>query len=376
MLRFSIVSIILIGCGGSVAQNPSEPVDSGTVDTGSPVVVDTGSPPIVDSGAPPLTETGPGPSPTGATPPPRPPAMSSGGATKWFAVKKLNLGLTHRLTGVADYSAWKQYGYDLDARTTTKEDSKTSANSCKRRAGSPTSVLTDGELGRDNNFGQHFMAVVKSLKADAEDAVNFAILEGRTTLLLRLDNVGPADNASVPGALFVGGIRGVAPKWDGTDKWPIDSSSVNAMKESLYKFPKGYMAGGTWVSGDLGSGTALVPIPLTYPPILMPLDSAVMSFNVATGDMGTIAGAANTAKLTESMTPALKRYGICPGNATYEQVVATMTQSADLVIGAPLLQDVTRECDALSVGIGFTASPITASDVILAPPPPVPDECI
>lgn len=310
------------------------------------------------------------------TPPPRPTATASGGATKWFAVRKLQLGITNRVTGVADANAWKQYGYDLDARTTTKEDSKLSANSCKRREGSPTNVLADGELGRDNNFGQHFMSVVKSLKADVEEAVNGAISSGTGTMLLRLDNVGPADNAAVPGALFIASAYSGIPKWDGTDKWPIDSSSVDSAKAPIYKFPKGYMAGGTWVSGDAGAGSALVPIPLFGPPaLLVPLDGAVISFAVTTGANGTVAGATNTAKFIESMTPAMRRLGICPGNATFDQVAATITQSADLVSGAPLLQDVTRVCDAMSVGIGFVAAPILPSDTITTSPPPGPDEC-
>lgn len=366
MLRFfRLGAILLVGCGATVVAPPV--TTDGGADTATP---DTGAPDTV----PPPLDMGPPPTP-GATPPSRPGATASGGATKWFAIKRLQLGLTHRTTGAADANAWKQYGYDLDARTTTKEDSKTSNNSCKRRAGSPTNVLADGDAGRDNNFGQHLMAVVKSLKADAEDAVNSSINDGHMTILLRLDNVGPTDNASVPGAMFVAGRRGTPPKWDGTDKWPIDSSSVDAEKKPLYTFPAGYMRGGVWVSGDLGKGTALIPIPLFGPPVLMPLDGAVFSFDVESGSGGTIAGAANATKLKDAMTPMFKSFGICPGNATYEQVISTMTQSADLVSGAPLFQDTARECDALSVGVGFVAAPIAPSDTYVMAPPPPPSDC-
>jgi len=374
MLRFPLVSLVLVGCGGSVVNDPA--TADGGVDTGAPVVVDSGSPPVVDSDVRPPMDTGPGPSTPGAVPPPRPTAAASGGTTKWFAVRKQQLGITNRLTGVSDPAAWKQYGYDLDSRTTTKEDSKTSASSCKRRAGSPSMVLTDGELGRDNNFGQHVMSVVKSLKSDAEESVNALILSGAGTMLLRLDNVGPADNASVPGVLFVAANLGSVPKWDGTDKWPIDTSSVDSMKEPVYKFAGGYMAGGTWVSGDPGKGSAIVPVPFFGPvPMLVPLDGAIISFDVATGAAGTIAGAANTAKFLAAMTPMMKRIGICPGNATFDQIAMTITQSADLVSGAPLFQDVSRECDAISVGIGFTAAPILPSDSYSTPSAPGPDDC-
>jgi len=371
MLRLSLFTLLLVGCGGTVVESPVT-TDGGT-DTGTTPVVDTGRPDTTPLPPPPIDA---GPPTPGATPPPRPTATSAGGATKWFAVRRLQLGITNRVTGAVDASAWKQYGYDLDARTTTKDDSKISANSCKRRAGSPTGVLADGELGRDNNFGQHFMSVVRSLKADAEEAVNAAISSGGTTLLLRLENVGPGDNASVPGALFVAGARSTAPAWDGTDKWPIDSTSVDSLKQPIYKFPSGYMAGGTWVSGDPGKDSATLPVPFFGPtPMLIPLEGAILSFNVTSGAMGTIAGASNTTKFIDAMTPLMKRYGICPGNATFDQVAATITQSADLVSGAPLLQDLARECDAMSVGVGFVAAPILPSDSYSTPLPAGPDEC-
>lgn len=67
--------------------------------------------------------------------------------------------------------------------------------------------------------------------------------------------------------------------------------------------------------------------------------------------------------------------GICPGNATHEQIVLTVAQSADLVSGAPALQDVTRECDTLSVGIGFSVAPVKTSTTVAPARPPPPDEC-
>lgn len=367
MLRSSISVVLLMGCGGTVIESPVI-TDSGAPETAT---VDSAYPPPIDSGdIPSLPDMGPPPSP-GATPPPRPAATAAGGATKWFAAKKLLLGITKRSTGSPDANAWKEYGYDLDSRTTTRDDSKISANSCKRVAGSPTNVLADGDLGRDNNFGQHIMSVIKSLKADAEDTVNALIADGRMTLVLRLDNVGPSDNASVPGALYLASALGSPPKFDGSDRWPIDSSSVDAMKEPRAKFPKGYMAGGVWVSGEIGTSSAPIPLPGFG---TVPLESVVISFDVASGTGGTIAGASLSTKLTEALTPMMKQYGICPGNATYDQVVATIQQAADLVSGAPKLQDTSRECNAISIALGFNVAPTTPSGAIVTPPS-IPDGC-
>ena len=372
MLRSSILFVMVSGCGGTVAVAPTD----GGVDSADPIdtaLADTGTSPPIDTSVLSPPDMGPPPTP-GATPPPRPTVMVAGGVTKWFAIRKLQLGVTNRVTGASDANAWKQYGFDLDGRTTTAEDSKISNNSCRRVPGSPTKVLTDGELGRDNNFGQHFMAVVKSLKADAEDSVTELIRSGRATLLLRLDNVGPTDNASVPGSLFLAGGLGGTPREDGTDKWPIDASSIDSAKEARAKFPKGYMAGGVWVSGELGTTSATIPLPSFGATWMIPMESVVISFDVATGSMGTIAGATQSTKFVEAITPMMKQWGICPGNATFDQIAATVMQSSDLVSGAKSLQDTTRECNALSIGIGFLAVPAAPSTSYVTAPG-FPDMC-
>lgn len=371
MLRFSLIVAILSGCGATVTTTPL-PTDSAVTDTQT---TDTGSVVVDTSDIPPSAEVGLPPMMPGVTPPPRPSVMVAGGATRWFAISRMQLGMRNRATGALDANAWKQYGFDFDGRVTSKEDSKTSANSCKRREGSPTNVLADGELGRDNNFGQHVMSVVRSLSPGAEDAMNEELRSGRTTLLLRLDNVGPTDNGSVPGALYLAAGLGSPPREDGTDVWPIDSSSVDAAKEARAKFPKGYMAGGVWVSGDFGVGFAPIPLPTTGTRFSIPLQSPTITFDVASGAMGTIAGAANATAFMESFTPLLKRWGICPGNATYEQVFSTATQSADLVAGAPQLQNTAVTCDSISFAVGFTTVRVAPSTSIVTPPP-AKDECL
>lgn len=55
--------------------------------------------------------------------------------------------------------------------------------------------------------------------------------------------------------------------------------------------------------------------------------------------------------------------------------MTTVAESAELVSGAPSLQDTARECDTLSVGIGFTAVPVQPSSSVLPAPTPPPDEC-
>ena len=289
----------------------------------------------------------------------------------WFAITKYQLGITRRSGGFPDPAAWKDYGYDLDSRTTTADDSKSSINSCKRRSGSPTRVLLDGNDGRDNNFGQHVMSVIKSLKADAEEAVNATVSDGTATLLLKLDNVGGDNNGKVPGELFVAVQRGSC----GGTNWSIDIRSLDATKAAKVKYPNGYMAGGVWVSGDFAKESIQLPLPWLGHLLTLPLQGGVISFRPFSGESGTIAGLSTTDGLKEALTPLFKQYGICPGNATYDQVVETMAQSADLVVGAPSFQDMTRECNAISLGLGFFAEKIVQPDCRVTGTGPGPSEC-
>lgn len=321
----------------------------------------------------------------GAQPPKRPTATAKG-PTVWYAVNALKLGLTRKADGQPDANAWKDYGYDLDSRSTTTTDSKTSVNSCKRREGSPTNVLQDGNQGRDNNFGQHVMSVIKSLKADAEDAVTAAVKDGSFTLLMKIENFTTGDNANSPASVYVANDfkdkMGTPTFAAGETGWKIVDASLTDGKTigtPKLTFPTGYIANGYWVSGDFGTGRINLNISLSGADISLPIDSGVISFKVADGTDGTIAGAMNIKALEEALSPVAKRFGICPGNATYEQVISTLTQSADLVSGAPGLQDTTKTCDAISIALGFTAKPIgdhSAAPIKVSTTMPGGDECV
>jgi hypothetical protein len=308
--------------------------------------------------------TTPGGGGGGGIQPPARVTTAATGTTQWFAVKALKLGITNKTTGKVDPAAWMDFGWDLDNRITTADDSKNSTNSCKRKSGSQTKVLQDGNLGRDNNFGQHVMAVIKSLKADAEDAVTQAVTDGGFTLLLRIDNFTSGDNGAAPGKLYVAndfqkdGMKATPTFSDTETGWQIvDGSLVDGKTIGNPKlvFDKAYISGGYWVSGDFGSGIINLSISLSGADITLPISSGIITMKTD-GTDGTIAGAMNTKALEDALTPVAKKFGICPGNATYDQVVQTLTQSADLVSDKPNLQDTSVECNAISIALGFNAA--------------------
>jgi len=299
-----------------------------------------------------------------AHPPTRPDTAASSGDTRWFVVDRLFLGVTKR-DGIADTHAWKDYGYDLDARATSRDDSKGNIGECIRRVGTYPTWLADGNHGIDNNVGQHVMSVFRSIKADIEEETNARIAGGRYTIVLRLENVGPDDNAKVPGALWLVGEReptSFAP----TEGWPVAGPNMLP----LQLFPDGYMRGGVWVSTDARDARALVPVPVMGDPLIFPLHRAVLTVRVSDGAEGVIAGAIRTTDLESALEPSLTRRGTCSG-ATYDQIMSTISESADLLAdagGEP------RPCDAVSAGIGFTMKPIAGLEGTAgAPLPAIPD---
>lgn len=314
-------------------------------------------------------------------PPSRPTATPAGGVTRWFAVDKVLLGYTPRGSTNADPNAWKDYGFDLDARNTTADDSVDSRRSCKRRPGSLTKFLQDGKNGIDNNFGQHVLSTIQSFKADSEQFLNDGIAAGRYTLILKLDNVTSADNAKVPGELYLGGdfAAGKAkPTFTEADRWPLNPLSLADGKTTTkpkVSFPNGYVRDGVWVSGSIGNEVVDLGPMLSGADVSLPVESALVAVSLD-GSNGTIAGAVSTGKLSAGLAPVARRLGLCEGDTAYKTALDTLSLAADLVAGAPNLQDVSRECDAVSLGYGFTMRPTgEPSGLMVAATEPAPDTC-
>lgn len=312
---------------------------------------------------------------------PKRPSQQPAGTTRWFAFNEVKLGFTPRNSTTKDPNAWRDYGYDIDLRNTTAEDSRDSKSSCKRRDGSLTKFLQDGTNGIDNNFGQHVLWSIEGFKPGSEEFVNEGLKSGRYTLLLEIDNFTEADNARAPGMLYLGGdfAGGKAkPTFAKEERWPINPISL-ADGKNLGKpkviFVGGFIVDGTWVSGDFGKDTVDLGPMLSGADISLPVESAVITVRTD-GTNGTIAGAVNTAKLQSGLAPVARRLGLCEGNSAYDEVVKTLSLAADLVAGAPNLQDTSRECDAISLGYGFTMKPTSEPNALMAAATePAPDTC-
>jgi hypothetical protein len=97
------------------------------------------------------------------------------------------------------------------------------ADHCKHRVGvTRSSIESDGPGGLDNSFGRNVVSIYRSLTSDYSAHVRESIQRGNHTLLLALDEFGPASNVSgLHGAIYEGAPLGHSPAWDGEDVWPV-----------------------------------------------------------------------------------------------------------------------------------------------------------
>lgn len=326
-----------------------------------------------------VTPTGP------VVPPLRPaglPAMPSGTGRKLtFAVKRLFLGTQTHLGEVND-KAWREWGYDLDGVCTDANASKQSIGTCKRVDTSVADVLEDGDRCRDNNFGARIMGLVTTFNSSVETNTTSSILNGSGTIGIVIEDVDDgADDGFAPGMIYnlESLPDGSTPAWDGTDVRKVTDDSVQNLdiQQARVSFPKGYIRGNVWVSGEGTSfnlpfglgGTSLV-LPLQAGQFTLPLDAA----HEKSPTPSVVAGAIALTDLEAAMKPVAASANLCPGNALYDGLIKTMLTFPDVVMGAPNLQDTTKTCDGLSVGLGFELAPIQPLTQIV-PATTVPSKC-
>jgi len=304
--------------------------------------------------------TGAGGMPEGIQPPVAgPPMAPDGSGPVVFAISKLYLGDTRR-DGTPDIvSGWKSYGYDLDHDISTAA----STGLCKPRdSATAANVYPDGLEGRDNAFGKNILPLLLGISSDAPAKVNDSIVMGSGTMMIDLEDLGIGDSYNPLVARYYLGAStgGVAPKFDGTDAWPVKAESLtNAgdLTTAIVTFPGSYVVGNTWVGHVSG------PLTLSLGTGFLFFGDFVLHDAVITMDLsadhkhatnGTIAGVLSTNELTMS----LKQYAgsfdptLCAG-PTIDSIVTQVQQASDIL--ADGTQDPTKDCDGISAAFGFDA---------------------
>lgn len=373
-LAWLAVPALALACAQvlSYDEYTARPADAGP--SGDSAVTDSsGDGVVVDAAAGP------------ARPPTRPeglPATPSGkGRTLWVAVKRIYIGSMTSL-GVSSDDAWREWGYDLDHVCTSLEDSKTNIGTCRRHPEAKQDFLEDGDLCRDNNFGHHVVALLNVSSDGFEKRVNEGILEGNTTWLFRISDVDDgANDGYAPAKLYrAQGVKMAGFKWDGTDVRKVLTDSVvgGDLEKPFGDFPKGYIKDDVWVSGEpalhqLGlPGSGSLSVALT-------LDSAVLTMQLApdhkSGTRGLVVGAIPVGSIENLLRPLASESGFCPGTALYSSLLRTVQRFPDVSIGAPNLLDTTKECDGISIGLGFDVANVQPATELVPPDPPGKDLC-
>jgi len=343
------------GNGGSV--------DADAVDVGSDGRIDDGGSTFGDAGGVGVDE------PCECRQPPADPVGPPGdGHDVVFAINKLFLGDTDR-KGKSDLNAWKSYGYNLDGYRTTSPSTKL----CRPRGYAPPTIHDDGDDGIDNAFGQHVLPAVTAIFSKPTSAFTDAIADGGYTLILLLRDLGTGANYSgISAVAYRGAPLGTAPKWDGTQEWPIRYESLvdGDIEMPRHELDDSYVANRTWVGkADL--------ITLDTPLGALPIRQAVITMDLEPDNSGavngTIAGVLEVNKFQDAIIQGISGEVLCRGDLhLVQKLMDQVVGAADMLVGEA--QDPDKLCNGVSIGIGFEAKPVLIG-AVADPRPNRGDEC-
>ncbi len=352
------------GGGGQAASGGSG--GSGLVGTGGSGLTGSGGSAAADPSAP------------GKQPPlPGGGSIGTGTTPTVFAIRRVFLGETNT-SGQPDPNAWANYGFNLDGLLSTK----TGSNHCALQPNTSPFNKVDGTSGIDNGWGNNITPILQTFVPSPSGDTSLAIEHGGATVLLRLDNLDSALNqTNINAAVYKGAALQGSPAWNGSDVRNVLPDSVNGgnVNDPRVKLPNSYVTNGTWV----GTSAGLVELNIAAGgfPITLIIVKAVITMDVSAGgggaSNGIISGVVKTEQLVSEFEKAagyLTAGQLCPGNPTLEGALIAIRQASDIMSDGTN-GDPAKQCDAVSVAIGFEASPVQLGGVA-APSPPPPDPCV
>jgi hypothetical protein len=279
--------------------------------------------------------------------------------------------------GDGDSGQWKSVGFNLDGLDSTAA----STNLCKPADGAaPVVPYPDGNNGIDNSFGKNLLPQILAIDPTWVTDVNNSITEGLFTALLEMDCL-PAkgDDPMFTTKLFAGETIGTPPKWDGTDKWPVEPDLLNNPKDpesSSLVFTNCSLSSGMFDGGK--NGTIILTIPVTTQgqstSLKLTLYAARLTMNLAadrkSATGGMIGGVLNTAEFVEQVKKVGYLLELC-NNALLADLLTQVEQASDIMSDGT--QDTTKTCDGISMGLGFDMMAAEIGDV--GPPAPMGSAC-
>ncbi len=325
---------------------------------------------IASQGCSSSTADAPAAAAAGRTPPavPNAPATTDT-STRVFALNQLFLGETNRSNAPVK-DAWKDYGYNIDGLTTTKTDT----NVCTRQGGADPAKQEDGNGGIDNAFGRTVLGFILGLVPTPSKTINDSVQGGSFTILL--DIKGLTDdpkqtNIGLGGRLLVGGNfgEGKKPTFTPADDWPYRASPIVPIDGA-------YINNGTFVNGS-GGATVELSLLIQGVSLSLSINRASITFDhTAPAEItnGTISGVINTEALVTGIEKVAGRIStqLC-GGSTLDTIKQTIRQASDIRDDGTNAAGV--DCNAISIGLGFTGKQIGEPKTIAKDTAPPPDPC-
>lgn len=286
------------------------------------------------------------------------------------AVSRWFLGDTDR-QGNTSGDAWKEYGFNLDGWSSTKEQ----GYHCLPIEGAKSAdIRVDGKNGIDNSFGKNIVDnIFGTLVVNPSEESSNWITDGNSSYLLDLEKLGSASNYDSLPSLFsyVQGqkkddsfVPPPAQDWSGY-AWSLVENAKNGMIST--NFPDAYFAKDTFVSGEISS--LKVRIQIQSFPLLIPLKKAWMTLDLKDRKHG-INGNLGGIIPTEELVAILKKYmgafstSLCDDTGV-EGILSSVRQASDILQNGT--QDPTKACDGISFGIGFETRVSKAGSTTQAP---------
>ena len=252
-------------------------------------------------------------------------------------------------------------GYDLDSTCTCYQDA---GNSCVGPSPNKTTYC-DADGGVDNQAAKLFQLIELPLGAGNFGSTFFSekANDGNWSLLIQISNYnGQPDDPAVDVAFFPTKGLGMTPMWNGNDAWPVDSTAVGdgGPGTSIYNSNGAYVSGGILVATfptnriTLAGGTETISVQLSAGVLTARLSKANGMYSLTEG---VIAARWSGTDIFRSLSSFRDNNGnpICTNMTTY--TVAKGVICNDLDISVDGTQPKSAPCNALSIGIGFTADP-------------------
>jgi hypothetical protein len=272
---------------------------------------------------------------------------------------------------------WKKYGFNIDGLVSNAS----SKDVCQLNAGaSGLGPYPDGDDGIDNSFGKNLLPQIISLYPNWANDVDNGLKAGTFTVLLKMECLPPTgDVPSFTTKLFGGTVLGMAPKFDGTDKWPVAPDLLSDPMDpesSTILFKNSSVVGNTYDSGSKETFILTVPInsKTMSTSIKLTLYSAhttmVLSDDRKSALSGMIGGVLDTEEFVAEIKKVGYLLGIC-NTALLTNLENQIRQASDIM--ADGTQDPTKPCNGISMGLGFEMKEVQLGEV--GPPTPVGKTC-